>query len=744
MADGEGQAAGQCTARAPARLLTALRATGDGTFDPMGLACVLDHLRASEAVEVRYTAGVKPKDVTLTVDLEVCGASTAEAEARAASLAGLLDVGLDLACPHLRFGELAMPFGQHAPQPSCTEVRPNWRIFRPSSQRRLLASDGEVSELVALEGGLTPRPPLLEGREPRASERAILFDRLGGRPRLPIDPLLKALERVGQTLSVVFRIEAAPILAQDRRALRNTLRRLSYAPPHRLPDLIEGMGPALDYDRVVAWLQGWLAVERMCRCRCLVFSETPLAGPLVGMIGHLIYREPMQAAPLEAPSEALDLRGANPGALLPLYPYPSPRMVAALGFPSTAPRPPRFPAGGGIRIGQTDDGLAVHLAAPDRARHTYVIGATGTGKSTLLLNMIRQDMAAGDGVVVIDPHGDLFADARRLVPAGRVSDLVLVDFADFDHPVAINLLEVRGPHPEIQQNFICNELIRIFSRVLYRGVPEAFGPVFETYFRNALLLLMQGGGNTVTLVDVERVFADDAFREELLAKCAGRPVAAFWQGIAGKVTQNVDHSLKNMAPYIVSKLTQFTSNALIRPIICNPESSLDFRRLMDERRIVLVNLAKGLLGEYDSALLGMLLLGKVYLAAMGRANLARGDRQPVSLFIDEFQNLATDSLGAMMSEGRKFGLCMTLANQTLSQIDGRNAVVNLAGPILANAANLVVFRVGVPDAEMLSCWTRPTVSTEMLAQLPDYHAVARILHKGRPLPPFVFAADAVA
>jgi hypothetical protein len=273
-------------------------------------------------------------------------------------------------------------------------------------------------------------------------------------------------------------------------------------------------------------------------------------------------------------------------------------------------------------------------------------------------------------------------------------------------------------------------------------VPDAFGPIFETYFRNALLLLMQGGGDGVTLLDLERVFSDDVYRRSLIDGGASEHVRDFWIGIAERVTQQTDHSLKNLAPYIVSKITQFTSNALIRPVIGQAMSTLDFRSFMDERKIVFVNLAKGLLGELDSQILGMLLLGKIYLAAMGRADTPMAERQPVQLYLDEFQNVATDTLAAMMSEARKFGLHLTLANQTISQIDGRGFDSDVAGSVLANAGNLLVFRVGVPDAQLLAPWMKPQFSAETLAQLPDHHVAVRILDHGRPLEPFVLKTDA--
>ena len=252
-----------------------------------------------------------------------------------------------------------------------------------------------------------------------------------------------------------------------------------------------------------------------------------------------------------------------------------------------------------VVLGKSDSGESLWLSERDRARHLYVLGGTGTGKSTLLLNLIQQDMDAGRGIILIDPHGDLADAARQLVPQRRRSELIWSDLADNGSISGINILEGQGGSPELEQNYVCNQLIRLFTRVLYRDVPEAFGPIFETYFRNGLMLLMGGGNSDSTLMDFERVFHDEQFRKELLDRCPDEKVKEFWRNVAARVSWE-ELRLENVAPYIVSKLAQLTGNPLVRRMINAPRSALDFRAVMDCGGIALIKLAKGLIGNYDA------------------------------------------------------------------------------------------------------------------------------------------------
>lgn len=417
-----------------------------------------------------------------------------------------------------------------------------------------------------------------------------------------------------------------------------------------------------------------------------------------------------------------------------------------IAAPDSAPAPVQFPATGaldhlrrlraerlrarpcaaahpGTPIGRTDAGRRVIVPDAVRAQGLYITGATGTGKSTLLAHMIRCDLEACHGLCVIDPHGDLFDEiAMELTPA-TMERAMIADLSERGAPFTLNLLEPEGRAPERHRNFVCNQLIGAFKR-LYRDVPEGFGPMFDAYFRNALLLLMEAEGAEATLLDLDRVFTEAKWRREALERCTDPNVHRFWRGIATRA--GGDATLENIAPYIVSKLTQFTGNPALRPVLCAPRSSLDFAAAMAEGRPCLVNLAKGAVGEADAALIGALITTKLFGAALQRAALPRDARRPFRLYLDEFQGYASSLLGAMLAEGRKFGLETTLANQSLAQIDGRNRSDDVAHAVLSNCASLVAFRGGPADAATLAPWLGGDVSARELTDLGNHRVVARL------------------
>jgi hypothetical protein len=429
----------------------------------------------------------------------------------------------------------------------------------------------------------------------------------------------------------------------------------------------------------------------------------------------------------------LDLRAAfNESATFPAL-LPPRDLLERLGFPQSYSGPRFELADEGVILGAVA-GRNVRFPNRDRSRHCYVVGATGCGKTTLLLNMILQDIHAGEGVCVIDPHGDLFQDALNAIPRHRAKDVITLDPTNFQRAVGLNYLETSRARDAMESNFIVNEMLKIFDK-LY-DMRECGGPLFQTYMRNALLLLMESRIEGLTLLEIPALFEDRDYRRHLVAHCTNRDVARFWRGIAEKA--DGDHSLANLAPYIVSKLNQFTSNALIRGIVGQSRSTLDLRRVLDERKILLVNLAKGLLGESDSALLGMMITSKLFAAALSRAQVERNERPPFNLFVDEFQNFTTDTLAHLLSEGRKFGLRAVLANQHLTQIDVGHGSGNLMKAVLGNVGTILAMRVGAADAEILPAVIGGTVTSRLLQDLPDYHVAARLLQDGRPVHPFVF------
>ncbi len=399
--------------------------------------------------------------------------------------------------------------------------------------------------------------------------------------------------------------------------------------------------------------------------------------------------------------------------------------------PTQFAAPAREP--GGLMIGHTSHGAPIMITANDRARHIYLIGATGTGKSTLMLNMLAQDFDGGQGVILLDPHGDLADDTRSLVPARRRHDLIFADATDPDGSFILNILAGQGGDPVLERSLVANAFIRIVSGILNTGIPEAFGPMFELYFRNALLLLMEAGSPTPDLADFESIFLDDRVRADMLTRCHDAKVREFWRGTAVKVTHD-EISLHNIAPYITCKLAQFTGNPQMRRILCGVQPGLDLAGAMDDGKIVILKMSKGLMGQSDCELLCAIACLRIAQAGMARAAKPKDQRRPVRIYVDEFQNCAGNSLGDMLAESRKFGISLVLANQSLSQVNGDSRRPDTGAAALANAANLIAFRVGAPDAVRLGPWFAPDVAWSDLTRSPDFHAVARVLNHGRPAP----------
>ncbi len=504
-------------------------------------------------------------------------------------------------------------------------------------------------------------------------------------------------------------------------------------------------------DRLKKALEGWLRTGRGVRLGCRLASRAPVPPGLAALLGKELFpggafetrtvrgdRAGDCGGPLAlAPGAALDLRGCLAAS------FPLPRVLPdgdallRAGVPRDHGTSPGLLPATGVLLGRVGTGAGVaevRFSAPERTRHAYLIGATGTGKSTLMLQMLVQDMEAGAGVCLIDPHGDLYQQALESVPAHRADDVVLLDASDFEHPAGINLLEIgTGPHREVQLNFAVNEMIRIFDR-LY-DLRQTGGPIFEQYMRSGLLLALDSTHSGATLMDVPWIFEDSGYRQFLKTNCKNPLIVSFWDKQAEQAGGEM--ALANMAPYITSKLNQFTSNALLRPIIGQSKSTVDFRQAMDRGRIVLVNLSKGLLGDLDSRLLGMLVIGKIFAAALGRAAVSAGEWRPFYLYIDEFQTVTTDTVAHILAEARKYGLHLTLANQNLGQIQTERGP-SLQEALLGNVGTLISFRLGPADAEKLQSYTRPEIDALALQDLPNFHAAARLLADGAPLRPFVF------
>lgn len=396
---------------------------------------------------------------------------------------------------------------------------------------------------------------------------------------------------------------------------------------------------------------------------------------------------------------------------------------------AAAPAPQELPAEGTLLGTNSFRGVdtPARITDEDRMRHFYIIGQTGTGKTTLMKNMIVQDIEAGHGVCMIDPHGNDIADVLSAIPDSRREDVIYFDPARTDTAIGLNMLEFDPAHPE-QKTFVVNELFSIFQK-LYGAVPESMGPMFEQYFRNATLLVLEDPESGSTLLDISRVFADSSYRAQKLSKARNPVVTQFWNDIATKA--GGEAALENIVPYVTSKFDIFTANDFMRPIIGQQRSSFNFRQVMDERQILLVNLSKGRLGEINANLIGMIIVGKILMAALSRTDRPAGDYPPFFLHMDEFQNVTTDSIAAILSEARKYKLGLTMAHQFIAQLDEK-----IRDAVFGNVGSLAVFRVGPDDADYLEKQFAPTFTAKDLINIENRQAYLRILANGVPQTPF--------
>lgn len=369
----------------------------------------------------------------------------------------------------------------------------------------------------------------------------------------------------------------------------------------------------------------------------------------------------------------------------------------------------------------------VKLTKPDRLRHLYTIGQTGTGKSVFLKNLAVQDILAGNGVCFIDPHGSDVQDILAAIPPERIEDVIYFDPSHAERPFALNMLEYDVEHPE-QKIFVVNEMLAIFKK-LYASTPESMGPAFEQYFRNATMLVMEDPESGNTLLEIPRVMADANFRNLKLSRCKNPIVVQFWRDIATKTSGEA--GLQNMIPYITNKFDVFISNDVMRPIIAQEKSSFNFREIMDNKKILLVNLAKGKLGEMNANLLGLIIIGKFLMAAMSRVDSFGKPLPDFYLYVDEFQNIATPSISAILSEARKYGLSLNLAHQFIGQLPE-----DIKAAVFGNVGNMVVFRVGAEDAQFLESQFAPIFKASDIMKIENRNAYAKILVNGKPVSPF--------
>ncbi len=363
----------------------------------------------------------------------------------------------------------------------------------------------------------------------------------------------------------------------------------------------------------------------------------------------------------------------------------------------------------------------IRIKKDDRRRHMYVIGKSGGGKSKFIANMAIQDILNGEGVGVLDPHGDLIEDILKKIPPERAEDVVVFSPSDLERPLGLNLIEYDPNYPE-QKTFLINEMIKIFDK-LY-DLKSTGGPIFEQYMRNALLLIMDDPDSGSTLMEVPKVLADAKFRNMKLEKCKDPTVVAFWKEEAEKA--GGDAALANVVPYVTSKLTQFISNDTMRPIIGQQHSAFNLRDIMDKQKILLIDLSKGQIGEMNAFLLGMILIGKILMSALSRSDISEDKRKDFYLYIDEFQNFTTDSISSILSEARKYGLNLIIAHQYLGQLV-KNQDTSIKDAVFGNVGTWVSLKIGADDAEALEKEMSPVFNQYDLLNVDKFSAYVKLL-----------------
>ncbi len=367
----------------------------------------------------------------------------------------------------------------------------------------------------------------------------------------------------------------------------------------------------------------------------------------------------------------------------------------------------------------------IWMSREDRMRHMYVIGQTGTGKTTILKNMIAQDIKNGDGCCFIDPHGTDVQEILSYVPKERMDDVIYFDPAYTARPMGLNLLEYDPNYPE-QKTFVVNELMGIFNKLFDMKVGG--GAMFEQYFRNSAFLVMEDPDSGSTLLEITRVLADKNFRDMKLAKCKNPIIKQFW--ISAEETTG-DQSLANFVPYISSKFDNFISNDIMRPVVLQQNSVFDFRKIMDEKKILLVNLSKGRLGDINANLIGLVLVGKIQMAALSRVDMFGKKMNDFYLYIDEFQNVTTDSIASILSEARKYRLSLNVAHQYISQLED-----NIKNAVFGNVGSMAIYRISPEDANFVEPKFKPMFTANDITKLDNFNSYVNMLVRGTPVKPF--------
>lgn len=390
----------------------------------------------------------------------------------------------------------------------------------------------------------------------------------------------------------------------------------------------------------------------------------------------------------------------------------------------TAPAPAQIP-NEGLYLGKSVyRGMSrkIYIGEKDRARHMYIIGKTGTGKSELLMDMILQDIRAGKGVCFIDPH-DSVEKLLEYIPPERAEDVIYFNPADTDRPMGLNMLEART---EEEKQFVASSIINLMYKLYDPHKTGIIGPRFEHAIRNAMMTVMVEPG--ATFIEIVRVMTDPKFLQELLPKVEDPMVRRYW---TDQIAQTSDFHKSEVLDYIVSKFGRFITDKMMRNIIGQSYSAFNFREVMDQGKILLINLAKGRIGEENSAFLGLILVPKILVAAMSRQDIPESERRDFNLYVDEFQNFATPDFATILSEARKYHLNLIVANQFIGQIDEE-----VKNAVFGNVGTMMSFRVGVQDANFLQHEFSPTFSEADLTNVERYHTFVKTIVDNEPMPPF--------
>jgi hypothetical protein len=342
-----------------------------------------------------------------------------------------------------------------------------------------------------------------------------------------------------------------------------------------------------------------------------------------------------------------------------------------------------------------------------------------------MINMIISDIREGKGVCYIDPHGqDLMEHVLPYIPKERAEDVIIFDASDTERPIGLNLFTAKTQE---EKDFVIQEAIAMLYRLYDPGHTGIMGPRFEHWFRNAALALM-AGPNPGTFIEVPRIFTDDKFLAERLQYVTDPVVRNFWINEMG---QTSDYHKSEMLGWFVGKFGAFMTNMTMRNILGQAESAINIRQIMDEGKILLVNLSKGQVGELNIQLLGMMIVAKIQMAAMSRADTPEDQRRDFYLYVDEFQNFATDSFASILSEARKFRLNLIVANQFIGQLKEE-----IRDAVFGNVGSLMCFRVGNDDAEYMAKQFNPLFNQQDLINVENYSSVAKILIDSKPSRPF--------